>query len=248
MKEQHKLTLQMALFFLVVFVTFGTIILKEKQNVIFLPKIENSLNNYLTTNYSSLNLKTSEVKTKDNKFTMKVMDKTNNNLYFYITYQDKNITDTYQKDYEEGKSFLTYLNKQIEEKIKTKTNLDFKVTINNTYNNFSSKVKETLLKEENLETLKIYTLEKELLTTWDLQTITTTITDIMTTLEKENITPKNYTFIITDKTDITKSVKITNLTIKNIENNKLSIIINDIMNNNKSNILLENNISYEYLN
>ena len=45
---------------------------------------------------------------------MKVMNKTNENLYFYITYYKKEITDTYQKDYIEGNSFIPYINKQIE--------------------------------------------------------------------------------------------------------------------------------------
>lgn len=248
MKEQHKLTIQMAFFFLIIFVIFGTIILKEKQDILFLPKIETKLNEYLTTNYSSLNLKTSKIKSKNNKFTMKVMNSTNNNLYFYITYHNKKITDTYEKDYQEGNTLINYLNKEIEKIIKEKTNDSYKVKINNTYDNLSSKIKETLLKEEKLESLKIYTLEKELTTSWDSQTITKTISTIMTTLETENITPKNYTFIINDKDDITKSVKITNLTTKSIENNNLSIIINDIINDNKTSILSENNITYEYLN
>lgn len=248
MKEQHKLTIQMAFFFLIIFVIFGTIILKEKQDILFLPKIETKLNEYLTTNYSSLNLKTSKIKSKNNKFTMKVMNPTNNNLYFYITYHNKKITDTYEKDYQEGNTLINYLNKEIEKIIKEKTNDSYKVKINNTYDNFSSKIKETLLKEEKLESLKIYTLEKELTTSWDSQTITKTISTIMTTLKAENITPKNFTFIINDKNDITKSVKITNLTTKSIENNNLSIIINDIINDNKTSILSENNITYEYLN
>ncbi|MDO5394242.1 MAG: hypothetical protein Q4F33_06555, partial [Mycoplasmatota bacterium] len=188
MKEQHKLTIQMAFFFLIIFVIFGTIILKEKQDILFLPKIETKLNEYLTTNYSSLNLKTSKIKSKNNKFTMKVMNSTNNNLYFYITYHNKKITDTYEKDYQEGNTLINYLNKEIEKIIKEKTNDSYKVKINNTYDNFSSKIKETLLKEEKLESLKIYTLEKELTTSWDSQTITKTISTIMTTLETENIT------------------------------------------------------------
>lgn len=248
MKEQHKLTMQMALFFLIIFVVFGTIVVKEKQNILFLPKIENSMKEYLSANYASLNLKTTDVKIKNNKFTMKVMDEVNNNLYFYVTYQNKEITDTYEEDYEKGKTYLTYLNKKIENNIKNKTNQTYKVTINNTYDNFSTKVKDTLKKEENIESLRIYTLEKDLTTTWEPQTITNELTIIITTLEQENITPKNYTFIITSKDDITKSVKINNITIKNIENNNLSIIINDIINNNKTSILSENNITYEYLN
>lgn len=248
MNTQNKLTMQMAIFFLIVFVLFGTIVINEKKNELFLPKIENSINEYINENYSSLELKKEEIKIEDDTFTMKVMNKTNNNLYFYITYSNKKITDTYQKDYVEGKSLITYLNKQIEKTIKSKTNYNYKVSINNTYDKFSSKVQETLLKEENIESLKIYTIETEITTSWDSTTITNKISDIMTTLNNKKITPKNYTITITDQNDITKSVKISNLTIKNIENNNLYIIINDIINNNKTNILSENDITYEYLN
>lgn len=248
MNTQNKLTMQMAIFFLIVFVLFGTIVVYEKKNELFLPKIENSINEYINENYSSLELKKEEIKIEDNTFTMKVMNKENNNLYFYITYSDKKIKDTYQEDYEEGKSIINYLNNKIQKEIKDKTNLTCTISINNTYNNFSVKVKEQLLKEKNIETLKIYTLETEIYSQWDYISITNKITDTMTTLENNNITPKNYTIIVTDQTDITKSVKITNLTEELIKNNNLPIIINDIINNNKTSILSENKITYEYLN
>ena len=123
-----------------------------------------------------------------------------------------------------------------------------KVIINNTYDNYSSKEKERLLKEKNIETLPIYTIETEITTIWNDEIITNEITNIMTSLNNKNITPKNYTITITDKENITKAVKITNLSIKNIENNNLSMIINDIINNKKTNILSENKIAYKYLN
>ncbi len=248
MNEQRKLTMQMAIFFLIVFVTFGTIIVKEKSTTLFLPKIESSINEYITDNYSSLNVTKGKVTYKDDKYTMKVTDKFNKNLYFYVTYSNKKITDTYEKDYLKGQSIITYLNKKIETSIKEKTNKTYKVEINNTYNNFSTKVKETLNKEQNLESLKIYTLKSEITTSWNTNTITKHISATMTTLNSKNITPKNYSFTITDKTDITKSVIINNLTYELVKNNTLTNIINDIINNEKTTILSDNKITYEYLN
>ena len=67
----------------------------------------------------------------------------------------------------------------------------------------------------------------------------------MTTLEKNNFTPKNYTITITNINDITNSIKIYNLKSSLLENNKLHIIINDIINNNQSSIIKENKITYE---
>lgn len=238
----------MALFFLIVFVVFGTIIIKEKSTTLFLPKIKNSINDYITEKYSSLELQKEDINIENNTYTMKVMNTKNKNHYFLIKYTNKEITDTYKEDYIEGKTLITHLNQVIEQTIYIKTNNKYTVKINNTYDKFSDKVKELLLKEENLEQLKIYTIETEITTSWDINTIINTITSTMTTLDNKNITPKNYTITITDQNDITKSVKISNLTINHIKNNNLPIIINDIINNEQTSILTKNKITYEYLN
>lgn len=246
MNEGRKLTIQMALFFLVVFVLFGTIVVKEKSNVLFLPKIENSINTYITENYKELELNTNKVNEKDNKFTMKVTNKSNKNHYFYITYSNKKITDTYKSDYKKGKTILNYLSKQLEKDLQESTNKSYKVTFDNTLDNYSEKVQTEIL-SENIKTLKIYTIEKEITTTWNTSEITKHISTTMATIEKESFTPKNYTITITNKDDITESVKIFNLK-SSIQNNILEEIINSIINNNNSNTIKENKITYEYLN
>ena len=247
MNEGKKLTMQMALFFLVVFVLLGTIVIKEKQNILFLPKIENSIMNYISDNYNELNLNKENVTENNNTFTMKVTNPTNKNHYFYITYSNKNITDTYEDDYLEGKTLLTHLSNKLEKDIEEKTKKKYKVSFDNTLNNYSDKVKELLLKED-INTLKVYTIEKEIATSWNKDIIVNKITDTMTTLEKENFTPKNYTITITNIDDITESVRIYNLKSTLINNDTLTIIINDIISNNNTSILKENKITYEYLN
>ena len=248
MNEARKLTMQMAIFFLIILVTFGTIIVKEKSSTLFLPKIENSLNNYIKENYNNLELVKGKITFKNNAYTMKVTNQKNKNHYFYITYSNKKITDTYQTDYIEGKSLLNHLNTSLENTIYEKTNITCTIEIINTLDMFSDKIKELLLSEKEVESLKIYTLKTEITTPWNSQSITANITDLMTNLDKKNVTPKNYTIILTDQTDITKSVKISNLTTNNLKNDNLSTIINDIINNEKTSILTENNITYEYLN
>ena len=247
MNEGKKLTIQMALFFLVTFVLFGTIIIKEKQNIIFLPKIENSISEYMNNTYQNLSLEKDKVTEKNNVFTMKVKNIKNKNHYFYIKYTNKKITDTYKTDYLEGKTILKHLSTKLEKDIYKETNISYKVSFDNKFNNYSEKVQKLLL-EENIKTLKVYTIEKEITTSWEINNITKTISDTMTTLEKKQFTPKNYTFIITNEKDITQSVKINNIKSSLINENKLQIIISDIINNNKSNILAENKITYEYLN
>lgn len=247
MNEGKKLTIQMALFFLVIFVVFGTIIIKEKQNIIFLPKIENSISKYMNDTYQDLSLEKDKVTEENNVFTMKVKNIKNKNHYFYIKYSNKKITDTYKTDYLEGKTILNHLSTKLEKDIYKETNITYKVSFDNKFNNYSEKVQKLLL-EENIKTLKVYTIEKEITTSWEINNITKILTDTMTTLEKKQFTPKNYTFIITNEKDITQSVKINNIKSSLINENKLQIIISDIINNNKSNILAENKITYEYLN
>lgn len=246
MNEGRKLTIQMALFFLVVFVLFGTIVVKEKSNILFLPKIENSITTYINEKYNNLELNTNKVNEKDNKFTMKVTNKSNKNHYFYITYSNKNITDTYKSDYKEGKTILNHLSKTLEKDLLETTNKSYKVTFDNTLDNYSEKVQKEIL-SENIKTLKIYTIEKEITTPWTKSDITNQISITMTTIEKESFTPKNYTITITNKDDITESIKISNIK-SSIPNTTLEEIINSILNNNNSNIIKENKITYEYLN
>lgn len=247
MNEGKKLTIQMALFFLVTFVLFGTIIIKEKQNIIFLPKIENSISKYMNDTYQDLSLEKDKITEENNVFTMKVKNIKNKNHYFYIKYSNKKITDTYKTDYLEGKTILNHLSTKLEKDIYKETNITSKVSFDNKFNNYSEKVQKLLL-EENIKTLKVYTIEKEITTSWEINNITKTISDTMTTLEKKQFTPKNYTFIITNEKDITQSIKINNLKSSLINENKLQTIISDIISNNKSIILTENKITYEYLN
>ena len=67
-------------------------------------------------------------------------------------------------------------------------------------------------------------------------------------ISSHNITPKYYKFIITNKNDITESFEISNITKDFLSNPYNNHIINDILNNNNSNIIKENNIKYKYLN
>lgn len=248
MKQEKKLILQMAIFFLIIFISLGTIVINEKRTSIFLPKIESSITAYLEKKYNNLELVKEKTKYENNTYTMKLKNPKNENHYFTIIYKNKEITDTYEEDYLKGKTLLSHLNKIIENKILKETNINTTITINNTFDNFSDKVKEKLLIEENIESLKIYTLETELTSTWTSNKITKNISDLMIALNNDKITPKNYTITITDETDITKSLKIKNLTYDSIKNNTLEIIISDIINNNETSILTENNITYEYLN
>ena len=247
MNEQKKLTIQMAFFFLIVFVTFGAIVVKEKSTTLFMPKIENSITEYIKTNYKELELTESTITEKNKKYTMKVTNPNNKNHYFYINYSNKNISDTYKKDYLEGQSILNYLIEKTEKEIYELTNKSYKIKFINTLNAYSERVQEKII-NEHFTNLKIYIVEKEIATNWDIKQITDEITTAIKTIEKINYTPKSYTITITNKNDISQSIEINNLTSEITKNNTLKTIISDIINNKESNVIKENNITYKYLN
>ena len=108
MNNYKKLNIFRGIFAFIIFVIFGIIIFTEKGGDIFIPKIQEKLNTYLLTNYQNIIGKTiqEEITYKDRTFTMKIIDKLNKEHYFYIIYDNGKITDTYQKDYQEGKQLL----------------------------------------------------------------------------------------------------------------------------------------------
>lgn len=242
MNKQKKLLLERSIFILIVFVALGVIVITEKFGNIMIPKASKKINTYVDEKYKDLNLKTNDVTFKNTTYTMKVESKENKHHYFYINYYNRKITDTYKKDYVEGKNLLNYLKKKLKKEINNKTNTNCDIEITSTLDKYTELVQEKIIKEDNLLELKFYIIKKELvIDKWDEETITNKINNF---LEKfENITPKSYTITITNKEDITESIEI-----KNITNEVTKEIISDIINNKKSDLLRENKITYKYLN
>lgn len=251
MKERNRLTIQMSLLFLIVFVTFGVIIVTEKLSPLKIPKITEKITNYFNSNYKEIvqNTKLNNVEYKNLKYQVKVINKKNNNHYFYIYYENKNISDTYKKDYVEGKSIITYQENLIKKNIKSKTGTNFKVQIPKKLNEYTDSIQEDILNSKNPEQLKIYTIEANItVSKFDTKNIVNTIKFLNNNLINKKITPKKYTFIITDPEDSTNAVKIENLTSEIIASNNITDIIDNIIKKKKSNLLNTYDIKYEYLN
>ena len=242
MNKQKKLLLERSIFILIVFVALGVIVITEKFGNIMIPKATKKINTYIEDKYKDLNLKKNKVVFKNTTYTMKVESKENKHHYFYINYYNRKITDTYKKDYVEGKNLLTYIKKKLVKEINNKTNTNCGIEITSTLDKYTDIVKERIIKEDNLLELKFFIIKKELIIDeWDEETISNRINSF---LEKfKNINPKSYTITITNKEDITESIEI-----KNITNKVNKEIISDIINNKKSNLLKENKITYKYLN
>ena len=247
MKKQLKLTLSMALLFLVTFVSFGTIIINEKKEDLFMPHIKNKLEDYLKENYKEQsNLKTN-ISYKEDKFILKVISEENKNYYFNIYYKDKKITDSYQEDYIEGNTYFKYLEKKLEKDIKKNLDIKTKIDIATTLNSMTSKIRKKVLIDEDIKSLKIYTLSSELIIEeWNSLSITNDITTFINKLEKEDIKPNSYILTITNSNNLNQSVEITNITTDLIQNNKLNLVIDDIINDINSKLLQQEKITYKY--
>jgi len=251
-KEQKKLKLQMFIFTIFIFVAFSLIIINEKSASILIPKVEDKLNNYIETNYKDIknDINISKVTYKTPKYIMKISNKKNKNHYFYIYYQNKKITDTYKKDYKEGKQLINHCNNIIQKDINKITNTNkYKTSINIKLNKLTTGVQERIINEEDLLNLRIYNIEKEFkVDQINKETISKLIKDEITYIENNNINPGTYKFIFTEKDDITNSLEISNITYKFINNNSYNEIINDIINDNNSKLVKNADIEYKYLN
>ena len=185
---------------------------------------------------------------QDTKYQLKITSNENKNLYFYLKYSNKNIEDTYKKDYLEGKTLLNKISKDMEDTLQKKYNKEFKIKFLTTLDKITGKRKEQILKEENILSIPIYSLQATTASQWNTTAITQEIQSFHNTLKIENITPNSYILTIDDINKENKSIKISNLTKKTIENTEiLTIIINDIINGKNSDIIKENNISYKQI-
>ncbi len=246
MKEQNKLTLQMSLLFFVVFVFFGVVVVNEKLSPLKIPKITKKIEVYLKDNYEDdlKNLEMEKITYKNLRYETIVKNKENEKLYFKVYYENKKITDTYKKDYLEGKTLIKEKEKEIQNNIKKKTRTVYKIKLDK-LNTYSEVKQQELLNSKKPESLELYNIEANVsIEKLTLENIVNVINIFYENANERSITPKSFTFDITaDK----KTLRIENISRNIIESEELKVIINDIIKKKESKILEDNNISYEYL-
>ena len=251
MHNKNTLILSRGLFIIIIIVAFGLIIMNEKGGELFKTKIDKKINEYLETHYkdSIENANLEEITYDNNTFTKKIVSKQNKNLYFYIQYKNKEIKDTYQEDYEEGKTLLDYIDKKLEKEIKSKAKIDCTVESINTLNNYSEKVQERNIKEDNLLQLKFLIIKKEIeIDNWTKEEITKEIVAFIETVNNKDITPKYYEITINNPADITTSIIISNITEDFLKANNKEQIIEDIINKKETQSLKDSNLMIKYEN
>lgn len=251
MNSKNSLILGRGIFIIFTIVALGLIVMNEKGGSLFLNKIDKQLENHFETNYQDItnNVIVKEAKYKEGVFQKKIISKENDNLFFYIEYKDKKITDTYTKDYKEGKTLFNYLNKKLEKEIKNKTKIECTIQPVTTLDKYSEKVQEKIIKEDNLLQLKYYYLNSEIMIEdWNAKNITEEINNVIKKMNENNITPKYYKLTITNKKEITTSIEISNITEDFLIQENQQEIIKDILENKNSSIVKESKIEYRYEN
>ena len=250
MNKQKRLLLGRNIFLLIIIITFGIIIISEKSSTILIPKAEEKFNNYLEKTYPNQKDFIKHPVTYNNTvFSMKISSKKNKHHYFYLEYHNHKITDTYKKDYLEGKQLLNNIKNKMEKNINNKTNIQTEVIIPNTLNNYTDEVQERIINEDNLLSLKFYIIKTNLLIkNWTEEEITKEIVKTINNYLNKDINPKFFTIIITNNKDITQSIEINDIKedfIKNIDKEK---IIGAIIDGEENKLLSDNRITYKYLN
>ena len=247
MRQDKKLMLGMTILFLITFVIFGTIVTTEKLAPFFTDRIKTKFETYLKENYKTetKNLKIGKITYKNQVYEAKVTNKENKNLYFSIYYQNKKITDTYTKDYKQGKTLITSLEKELEKEIKNEINKNVTITFPLTLNKYSKTLQQRLIKNDNIKSSNLYNISFNIKAKLIPEEITNKIIEMDTKLKEKNILPNEYSITINNNEDNTK-LKINNLTQNTLEITSLYQIISDIINNNESDIIKINNITYQY--
>ena len=251
MENQKKLLFARNIFTFLVVISLSIIIVVEKRNIQLSSKVEKQFEEYINTKYPEIkdDIKLGEISYKDNTFSMKITSKDNDNLYFFVQKKKKEITDTYQTDYYEGKSLFETLPKKLEKEIKEITHTTIEVKMVTTLDQHIKSIQERIIKEENLTQLKFYTIERTILIEdWNKEKIAKTVAEEINVYANNHITPKSYTIILINKQKIKESIQINNLTEDYINNPKKVQIIEDILKDTNSQLLKENNITYKYIN
>ena len=247
MNSKNSLLIGRGIFTIILIVAFGLVIMNEKKGDLLKTKVSSKLNSYIETNYNDFNsFVKKEITYQNDIFTQKITSKKNKKLYFLIKYKNKEITDTYKKDYEEGNTLLTTLNNELSKEVQKQTKEECQVKNITTLDKYSEKIQERIIKEEELLSLKYYYISKELeISNWNAQEITKQIENFMNNIKEKEITPKYYEITITNKEDITTSIVISNITEEFLTNNNKEQIIKDILDNKNTNLVKESKITFQ---
>ena len=228
---KQKLTLSMGLLYLIVILCLGLIVINEKSKIYKMPAVEKKLKEYVKENYKE-EFDISKIKFDYEKYSLKVKNKKNNNLYFYVYYQDKKITSTYNKDYKEGKTLINYMN-NYQNKKKTKNTFDkYNVKYNIKLNKINKSIKNELINGNY--NLNIYTIQVE----DNYSDLKNKLTEILKYTNSIKLNPKDYNITLYNSKEYKKNLNI-NVS-SDIMNSSIDTLVNAINTNDINTLKLLN--------
>lgn len=248
MEKKNKLITNMWIFSTIIIVVFALIIINEKKYTLLEDKIEEKLTTYINSNYQEIKqeIKIHNIKYQPGShlYKMKISNQQNKNLFFYVSYHNKKISSTYQKDYMEGKSLLTFYQEKFEKDINEGKKLKTSFTFTKKLNSYTSDIQEAFIHNQ-IKELPIYELKTELKpTSFTVADISSSIKDYHQYILSLGYHPKSYTFkVLFD--DINQSFELKKVTPELINTNTKEII-NGIISKNQD-IMSLYNITYQYL-
>ena len=248
MNERKKLILEMGIFYLIVLLIFGYIIINDKSKNYLMPKIEKKMIAYIDEKYGKTNFEIQKItyNKRKNIYQIRVNNSKNKNLYYLVKYKNKKISDTYKTDYEEGKTLFDHFSKELTNhinNIKSPKLFKYEFIYNTKLNKCSDEVKKDLL--NNKFSISIYTVKTEFETKFNIEDIKDRLLSLSNNVRELRLKPKDYQIKITNFNDKTQSFIIKNVTDQVINSNELEDIIKKVLNKEK---IEKYGIEYEYLN
>ncbi len=234
MQKQMKLTIGMALLFLVTFVFFGVIILYEKGNLLLYPILEKKLTDYFEKNYQEIKEEVQKKELKfnfdDKSYSIEYQNKKHPDLSFFLLYtKKKKIQSTYQEDYIEGKTLLDKkckkISKEIQKLLQNENFSSIQVKKKRTLNEVNTKEKKKLLEGEGKEISFYQVVVTTSLSNLDGKEIQKILKKMDTILEEEDYNPETYQAKFLLSEDKTRGVKIQNITREILQKNQLETIL-----------------------
>lgn len=247
-KTSNKLYFEMTIFFFIVILCFGLLIIKEKSASFKLNSAKEKITEYINNNYKDIKneLKKGKIKKNNKSYYMKIYNKKNKDLNFTINYKSKNITSTYKKDYLEGNSLFSILEKNMNNKLSEINNnkeyKNIKIKYDLKLNNCSDNIKEKLINKDY--DLSLYTIVDKKSINLTKENLQTEIIKIHNYIISLGLSPKDYNLTYTDLNNETKSINV----IINEEILKNNIDIGKIIIENDEKNLNLYNIKVKYLN
>ena len=210
--KEKKMFVQMIMFFFVIILCFGLIVIKTKSDYFKEEKLNKKFDLYLKDNYSDIydDVKILKTYNKNGTYFAKVVNKNNKNLYFNISYKTKKIYSSYKTDYLEGKTLFNYYEKILNEELKKKNKSSEYQSITISFDTKLNECSELIYKRllDNKYNIPIYTINLEDNILFDSISINNEITNINNYINKIGFNPKYYNLTLNDQKNLTNTMSV----------------------------------------